>query len=76
MSELTNEEVECIAENFATSFFLKDDDEWKQILDYEGQIPKIIREVVKKVDDSFWFEVRDKKLLFKELMEEIDELRM
>lgn len=74
MKKLNKEQLKTIAENFAKSY-VKGTDDWEQILDYEGQIPKIIREVVNILDHSFWFEVSDKKGLFKDIITDIDELK-
>ncbi|PSL43233.1 hypothetical protein B0H94_11156 [Salsuginibacillus halophilus] len=74
MEELNKEKIKIIAENFAKSY-MKGTDDWEQILDYEGEIPKIIREVVNVLDYSFWFEVSDKKGLYKDIMSDINELK-
>ena len=74
MEELNKEQIKIIAENFAKSY-MKGTDDWEQILDYEGEIPKIIREVVNVLDYSFWFEVNDKKGLYKDIISDINELK-
>ena len=67
---LSKEDVEMIASNFGHEYFFHYDlEDWKQIIDYKEDIPKIIRLVVLQVTGY-----KDREL-FKEIMEDIDSIK-
>ena len=67
---LSKEDVEIIASNFGHEYFFHYDlEDWKQIIDYKEDIPKIIRLVVLQVTGY-----KDREL-FKEIMEDIDSIK-
>jgi hypothetical protein len=70
---MDSEIIEIIAENFGHEYFFHYDiGNWKQIKDYGEYIPKIIRKVIKLVKQSAWFTVYDEREMFKEIMNDIN----
>jgi hypothetical protein len=66
---LSKEEIEIIATNFGHEYFFHYDmGDWKQIKDYNKDIPKIIRLVVLQAQGY-----KDREL-FKEIMEDINNI--
>lgn len=64
---LTKEDIEIIASNFEHEYFLHYDlGDWKQIINYKEDIPKIIRLVVLQMKGY-----KDREL-FKVIMDDID----
>jgi hypothetical protein len=73
---LTKEEIEICAENFGHEYFFHYDlGDWKQIKDYAEDIPKIIRTLVKMDGLLFHFGSFDKNELFREIMEDINNIK-
>jgi hypothetical protein len=72
---LNKEEIEICAENFGHEYFMHyDREDWKQIKDYKEDIPKIIRCLTKMPSLFFHFGSIDRNELFKEIMEDINNL--
>lgn len=66
---LSREDIEIIATNFGHEYFFHYDlGDWKQIKDYNQDIPKIIRLVVLQAQGY-----KDKEL-FREIMEDINDI--
>jgi hypothetical protein len=72
---LSKEEIEIIAENFGHEYFFHYDlGDWKQIKEYEGDIPKIIRCLCNMESLNFHFGFFNKKELFREIMDDINDI--
>lgn len=72
---INKEEIEIIAENFGHEYFFHYDlGDWKQIIDYKQDIPKIIRCLCKMDSLIFHFGYINRKALFKEIMEDINNI--
>ncbi len=69
MMNLSKEEIEICATNFGHEYFFHYNiGDWKQIKDYKGDIPKIIRKVVVQACGIKNWE------LFNEIMEDINNI--
>ena len=67
---LSKEDMETIASNFGHEYFFHYDlNNWKQIVDYINDIPKIVRTVIMQAQGY-----KD-RILFKEIMEDINSIK-
>ena len=66
---LSKDDIDILAENFGHEYFFHYDfGDWKQIVDYKEDIPKIVRQAV-----FFMCGYKDREL-FKAIMEDIDNI--